>query len=377
MIEPAAFHEALRRNGFSFFSGVPDSLLKDLCAYITDHVPSTDHVINANEGSAVALAAGYHLATGSTPVVYLQNSGTGNAVNPLLSLADPAVYAVPMLLLIGWRGEPGAKDEPQHITQGRIQEGLLRAIELPYRILGADTAEIDEVIADVATEMRRDPRPHALLIRKGTFAEYRLDGRGIELPMTRASAIEILLAHLDPGALLVSTTGMTSREVFAFRERHGQDHDHDFLTVGSMGHASQIALGIAQRHGDRTVWCVDGDGALIMHMGSLAIIGTQAPPNLRHVVINNGAHDSVGGQPTAGLEIDISGIARACGYRVVASVSSADDLRAALADMREVMGPTLLEVKVASQARTEAGRPTTTPIENKAAFMRAIARGGA
>ena len=374
MIEPAAFHAALQRNGFSFFTGVPDSLLKDLCAYITDHVPPADHVINANEGSAVALAAGYHLATGGTPVVYLQNSGTGNAVNPLLSLADPSVYAIPMLLLIGWRGEPGVKDEPQHVTQGRVQERLLDAMEVPYRVVDADIADVDRMIAEIADAIRREARPHALLIRKGTFAEYKLAAADDPLPMTRASAIERFMGEIDPDALLVATTGIASREVFDFRERHGQGHDHDFLTVGSMGHASQIALSIAQRLPDRSVWCLDGDGAVIMHMGSLAIIGTQAPANLRHVVINNGAHDSVGGQPTAGLAINIAGIALACGYRGVATVTSAEELTDALHAARDAEGPSLLEVRVSSDPHTDAGRPTTTPAENKAAFMRALDR---
>ena len=375
MIEPAAFYDALRRNGFSFFTGVPDSLLKDICAYITDHVPATDHIINANEGSAVALAAGYHLATGEIPVVYLQNSGTGNAVNPLLSLADPAVYGIPMLLMIGWRGEPGVKDEPQHVTQGRIQERLLEALEIPYWVMGADSASaLDSLVAEVEGSLRSHPRPHAMLVRKGTFSEYRRPAAERRLPLTRSTAIERVLDVLDPGAVVVSTTGMTSREVFAYRERNGQRHDQDFLTVGSMGHASQIALAIAQRHPGRQVWCLDGDGAVIMHMGSLAIIGSQGASNFRHVVVNNGAHDSVGGQPTAGLTIDIPAIARACGYRTVDTAASLEELTATLRALREATGPALLEVRVASDAHTDAGRPTTTPVENKAAFMRALQR---
>ena len=373
MIDPAAFYASLKHNGLTFFTGVPDSLLKDLCAFITDQVPSSDHVINANEGSAVALAAGYHLATGRIPVVYMQNSGTGNAINPLLSLADPAVYAIPMLLLIGWRGEPAVKDEPQHVTQGRVMTELLDAIEMPYDVIDADTVGYDAMLGTIVQAMAADPRPRALLVRKGTFSPHEPVAKPApERLLTRPLALDVLLGQLAPDDLLISTTGMASREVFAYRERTGQGHDHDFLTVGSMGHCSQIALGIAQRQPSRSVFCLDGDGAMIMHMGSLAIIGSQQPSNLRHVVINNGAHDSVGGQPTAAAVIDIPAVAMACGYRNAAVATSDAEIVQGVAMLRAQPGPALLEIRVASSAHTDAGRPTSTPIENRTGFMRAL-----
>ncbi len=376
MIEPADFYQSLRRHGLEYFTGVPDSLLKDLCAYITDQVLPENHVINANEGAAVALATGYHLATGRIPVVYLQNSGTGNAINPLLSLADPAVYAIPMILIIGWRGEPGVEDEPQHVTQGRVQERLLDAIELPHAVVDAGTDDHDAVIGQMVRAMTDDPRPRAILIRRGTFAAYTSASRSTaDREFTRADALAVLLDSLRPEDLVVSTTGMASREVFDYRERHGQGHDHDFLTVGSMGHCSQIALGLAQHRADRSVICVDGDGAVLMHMGSLAIIGSQGPANLLHVVINNGAHDSVGGQPTAATQVNLPAVARACGYRQTATASTASDVAGSLKRLIATPGPTLLEILVASDAHTNAGRPTTSPVENKEAFTRALGRG--
>jgi len=375
MIEPAAFYGALRQNGLVFFTGVPDSLLKHLCAYITDHVPAEDHVINANEGSAVALAAGYHLATGATPVVYLQNSGTGNIINPLLSLADPAVYAIPILFLIGWRGEPGIPDEPQHVAQGRVMPELLNAIGLDHDVIDGATSDYAEVIGRACEHMRASQRSHALLIRKDTFAPYDALERQASRPrLTRPEAIELVLERLDPDDAVVSTTGLTSREVFAYRERRDLSHRQDFLTVGSMGHCSQIALGVAQHQPTRQVICLDGDGAVIMHMGSLAIIGAQRPANLRHILINNGAHDSVGGQPTAAQHIDLSVVAIACGYASAVSVSSRDELIEALGRMRAKPGPSMVEIRVASTPHTEAGRPTTTPAENKLAFMKALVR---
>ena len=375
MIEPAEFYRALRRNDLTFFTGVPDSLLKDLCAFITDEVPRDQHVINANEGSAVALAAGYHLATGKIPVVYLQNSGTGNLINPLLSLADPAVYSIPILLIIGWRGEPGVSDEPQHVTQGRVMPELLAAIGLEYDVIAADEHDFRQIIARACDRMRSTGRSRALLIRKNTFAPYRPRSEDVnDDAFTRSEAIGVVLDRVAPPDLLVSTTGMTSREVFAYREQRGEAHDRDFLTVGSMGHASQIALGLAQHRSGRRVVCLDGDGALIMHMGSLAIIGSQRPSNLRHIVLNNGAHDSVGGQPTAARQIDIAAVSLACGYRYSEIARDREETEAAMDRLMEHPGPTMLEIRIASHPHTDAGRPTTTPVENKTSFMNALDR---
>jgi phosphonopyruvate decarboxylase len=373
VIEPAELYEALRRHGLTFFTGVPDSLLKDFCAYVNDHVPPDDHVITANEGAAVALATGYHLATGRAGVVYLQNSGLGNAVNPLLSLADPAVYAIPMLVVIGWRGEPGINDEPQHVTQGRITEEMLRVMNLPYEVLDADTADSVAMIGRVAAELRANPRPWALLVRKGAFATYRSrSAEALTGGLERRAAIEAAVDALPTDAVVVSTTGFTSRELFAVREERGTAHALDFLTVGSMGHASQIALGMAARLPERTVVCLDGDGAMLMHMGALAVIGARGPANLRHVVINNGAHDSVGGQPTVARSIDLPAVARACGYRATARATTAEGMADAMREHLGFPGPTFLEVVVRSDPTTHAGRPTTTPRDNKVDLMRQL-----
>jgi phosphonopyruvate decarboxylase len=254
-------------------------------------------------------------------------------------------------------------------VQGRITPDLLETLGVPFEVIGSKTDDPGVVLSRLVSTARGESRPVALLVRKGTFAEYpqptRSDGE-----FSRADAVGIVLDALGADDFLVSTTGMTSREVFAYRERNGQGHQRDFLTVGSMGHASQIALGLAGS-GRRTV-CLDGDGAAIMHLGSLAIIGTQSPANLLHVVINNGAHDSVGGQPTAAKQIDLPGVALACGYRSATSVSSAAEAAEAMQRLRKEPGPAFLEIRVASQPHTEAGRPTTTPQENKAALMRAL-----
>lgn len=364
------FYQLLADRRLDFYAGVPDSLLKSFCAYVTDHAAPDRHVIAANEGAAVALACGYHLATGNAGVVYMQNSGLGNAINPLTSLVDPEVYSVPVLLLIGWRGEPGVKDEPQHVKQGRITPATLDALEIPWWILPPQDEAVVSVMDEAVSRMRDTSGPVALLVRKATFSDYALSSPGPcpELAL-REEALEAIVGALGSRDVVVSTTGKASRELFEIRERTGQGHGADFLTVGSMGHCSQVAMGIALGNADRRVVCIDGDGAVIMHMGALAIMGSRALENLKHIVLNNGAHESVGGQPTVGNEIDIPGIARACGYRRTRCIASKEEIGAAVTALMREPGPSLLEIKIGIGAREDLGRPTRTPLENKQDFM--------
>lgn len=371
MISPQFFVETLKSNRIDFFAGVPDSLLKQMCAYITDHSAEGSNVITANEGAAIGLASGYYLATGRIPAVYMQNSGIGNAVNPLMSLVDKYVYNIPVLLLIGWRGEPGIKDEPQHIKQGKVTIPLIESMGIKYAVLAQDEPICKTQLNDAVAHMERSKEPYAIIIRKNTFDEYKLQTTPKEKSMLgRETAIEIVASSIhDNRAIVVSTTGMISRELFEIREKTGHGHAHDFLTVGSMGHASQIALGIAMQKRDRKVFCFDGDGAMLMHMGSMAIIGSMHPENFIHIVFNNGAHDSVGGQPTVGFQIDIPQIAKACGYKNALTVSDEESLKKTISHINTLPGPILLEILVKKGARKDLGRPTTTPIENKIALM--------
>jgi phosphonopyruvate decarboxylase len=368
MIEPKFFFDRLAVNNTDFFAGVPDSLLKSFCAYITDNADESRHFIAANEGSAVGLAAGYHLATGKIPLVYMQNSGIGNAVNPLLSLVDPDVYEIPLVLVIGWRGEPGVHDEPQHKKQGKVTLGLLEAMGIPYSIMATDEKELESQIAECYRHIGEKNAPYAFVVKKDTFAPYALKkNEPVEAELSREEAIEAVMLASDSREIFVSTTGMASRELYELRVKHGMGHEQDFLTVGSMGHASQIALSIALCKKDRHVTCIDGDGAVIMQMGGLTAIGTRAPSNLRHVVINNGAHDSVGGQPTVALKINIPAIAKAAGYGKAVTVRTKAELERALASRENVT--TLIEIRTRKGSRKDLGRPKESPTENKAALM--------
>jgi len=364
------FLECCHGHGIRFVAGVPDSLLKDLCACLTDTLAAGSHLIAANEGGAVGLAAGHYLATGQPALVYMQNSGQGNAVNPLVSLADPLVYGIPMLLLVGWRGEPGKHDEPQHAKQGRITAGLFDALGVHHEILTEDEAALPAQIQRLLDYARANTCPVGLIVRSGTFAKYAPRNRTRSpYAIGREAAIEALLGLAPPAAAFVSTTGHISREVYDTRMRHGDGHERDFLVVGSMGHASQIALGLALAQPLRPVICLDGDGAALMHLGGLAIVGTSGCRNLKHVVLNNGAHESVGGQPTVAFKVSLTGVATAAGYAWVRRVTAWDDWAPAVAEWLQVDGPAFLEVCVASGARADLGRPKTTPAENKSAFM--------
>ncbi|MBO4464491.1 MAG: phosphonopyruvate decarboxylase [Prevotella sp.] len=370
MLRPDFFIEKLKESNIDFFAGVPDSLLKNICAYITDTLPREQNIIAANEGGAMGIAAGYHLATGRIPVVYMQNSGEGNIINPLASLTDKEVYNIPVLLLIGWRGRPGVHDEPQHVKQGKVTTGLLNTMGINYTVLSKDEEAAAKQIKTAVEYMLKTNECYALVIEKDTFDTYTLKNKvDSGLTLAREEAIETVVEALPPTAAVVSTTGMISRELFEIRERKGQGHGHDFLTVGSMGHASQIALGIALQQPNRPVYCFDGDGAAIMHMGNMAITASMQPSNYVHVVFNNGAHDSVGGQPTVGLQIDLPAIAKAVGYKQIYSVETKETLQETLSKVKMANGPALVEVRVKKGNRKDLGRPTTTPIQNKEALM--------
>ncbi|MDE0864189.1 MAG: phosphonopyruvate decarboxylase [Rubripirellula sp.] len=374
MIHSKDFVDWLEAFGVDFYAGVPDSLLKPVCFYLADHA-GDKHVVAANEGGAVALACGSHLATGKVPLVYLQNSGQGNTINPLLSLADRDVYGIPLLLLIGWRGEPGTKDEPQHVKQGNVTVNLLDAIDIPHRVLAREPEAARRCVAELLGIAAAESRPVALLVRTETFESYTPTVQATRnFEMTREDAIEAVVAALGETDAIVSTTGKLSRELYECRDRAGQGHQREFLTVGSMGHASQIAMGIALSRPERQVYCLDGDGAMLMHMGSAAIVGATGVPNFKHVIFNNGVHDSVGGMPTAGLKVSFTEIVKACGYTEAWRVERRDDLVETVAQLRSAKGPALLEIMIKKGARPDLGRPKTSPIENKTAFTEFLRR---
>lgn len=358
-----------------FYTGVPDSQLKALCSCLLRRygVDPKHHVIAANEGNCAALAAGYHLATGKVPVVYMQNSGEGNIVNPVASLLHDDVYGIPMIFVIGWRGEPGVKDEPQHVYQGRITCQLLKDLGIDYTIVSPETTveEAEQAMEGFRAQLAQG-RDVAFVIRKEALTDSgKVENRN-RRTLIREDVIRTIAACSE-GDPIVSTTGKASRELFEIREQRGEGHENDFLTVGSMGHASSIALGIASQKEQTTVWCIDGDGAALMHMGALAVIGACRPDNLVHIVIDNEAHETVGGMPTVSPAIQLAGIARDCGYAYTAEIDTMEALVSELKAARTRKQCTFLQVHCALGSRKDLGRPTTTPKQNKAAFMKRLA----
>lgn len=353
-----------------FITGIPDSQLAPLCNYImkTRGVCSS-HIIAANEGNCVAIAAGYYLATGKTPFVYLQNSGIGNIINPIASLLNDKVYGIPCVFIIGWRGEPLTKDEPQHIYQGEVTEKLLHDMDIATFIISPDTTE-----EEVAEQMEKwQPRLNsgksvAFIVRKNSLEYKEKVKYQNEHHLTREEIIEHI-TQVSGEDIIVSTTGKASRELFEIRERKGQSHKYDFLTVGSMGHSSSIALGIALNKPNTKIWCIDGDGAALMHMGAMAVMGANKPPNLIHIVINNASHETVGGMPTVAANINFIQIVKGCGYPKAYSVDNFEDLDTALKNAKRGKELTFIEVKANIGSRADLGRPTTSPMENKRAFM--------
>ena len=357
--------------GADFYTGVPDSLLKPLCNWLmsTYGIDPKHHIIAANEGNCVGLAAGYHMATGKVPVVYMQNSGEGNIINPTASLLNEKVYAIPVIFVVGWRGEPGVHDEPQHIYQGEITRTLLDDMGIRNFVISKDTTEeeLEAVMAEYRT-LLAEGHDVAFVVRKGALSydgkvEYKNSN-----PLLREEVIRhlTLISGTDP---VISTTGKASRELFEAREADGTGHSYDFLTVGSMGHCSSIALGVALNKPETKVWCLDGDGAALMHMGAMAVIASMRPNNLVHIVINNGSHESVGGLPTAVKDVDLAKIAADCGYSKAVTVSGPAELDEALRNAKAGNELTFIEVKSAIGARDDLGRPTTTALENKQHFM--------
>lgn len=375
MIDTERFFLTARRSGIEFFTGVPDSLLKEFCAFAADRLPVENHVIAPNEGGAMGLAMGYGLSSGKVPLVYLQNSGLGNLVNPVLSLAAGPVYAIPALLLIGWRGEPGVADEPQHRVQGEATLGMLEVMDIPSRVLPVDTAEACTTLTEAHEQAIRESRPVALVAKKGCFSGYSRPA-DVAYPnaVSRIDAMSSIVEAMPPDTAFVATTGFTSRELFTLREATGSRHDGDFLTIGGMGHASSIAAGLALGGWRGITCCLDGDGAFLMHMGSSTTVAANDSASFLHVVFNNGMHESVGGQPTIAPTIDMVGVARSVGYRLSERFDEAEALRSFLHTAELRRGPIFLEIRCAPSNLPGLRRPSRTPERMKADFMAFLAQ---
>lgn len=369
MIDTLKFFNSLRENNIDFFTGVPDSLLKEFCFCVTENTSKSQHIINANEGSSIGLSIGYNLSTNKIPLVYFQNSGLGNIINPFTSLAHESVFKIPMLLFIGWRGEPRKKDEPQHIFQGKITEVILRTLEIEYEILNTNTSESIYQLKRVVKKIEEYQKPIAILVKKNSFSKYSFKSKSKQYNLKREKCIQIIIDNLKSEDIVVSTTGKTSRELNEVSDKN-ESKNPMFYTIGGMGHANQISLGISNNCSKR-VFCFDGDGSVIMHMGSMGIVGNNAKNNYYHVLFNNGTHESVGGQPTIGDVINFELLSKSLGYKNYHKLTSERDLSYFFKNtIDSVEGPVLIEVLVGSSSRSDLGRPKETPLEQKNKFIK-------
>ncbi|CDI49834.1 phosphonopyruvate decarboxylase [Clostridium tetani] len=362
----------MQKLGIGSIVGVPDSTLKEFCDYMNYENPrNLKHYVPANEGAAVGLAAGVYLGTGKPACIYMQNSGIGNAANPIISLLNKEVYDIPALFMVGWRGEPGIHDEPQHKFQGMITKELFELLNIKNEVISSNTTDEQlKTIFEVARNELNNSKQFAIIVKKGTFEKRGNKAHKNSYEILREDAIKEILKQIEVTDMIVSTTGKISREVYEESDIILGGHKQNFLTVGSMGHSSMIALGLAKEHENRRIYCIDGDGAVLMHMGSLAFIAKQNPKNLIHIVLNNDAHESVGGMPTCAVDVNIGNIARACGYLKVYHVYSLNELTTVLKKAKAINELCLIEVKVSLESRNDLGRPKESARENKENFMK-------
>lgn len=371
MLSPIVFFNFLKKKGISFYVGVPDSLLKNFCHYVSNKVSKKNHIISANEGSAIAIASGYNIATRKIPLVYLQNSGLGNTINPILSLSDKKVYSLPMLIMVGWRGQPGIKDEPQHISQGSCTISLIKSLKKKYKILNGNFKS-DLLKTNSALKIaKKNQEPVFLIVKKNTFEKIIEPKKDQSNLISREEAIDLITSVFKKNIKIISSTGMISRELYEIRKKQNDKSFNDFLTVGSMGHASQIALGISL-NSKKKIICLDGDGAFLMHMGGVSTIGDLKIKNYLHIVLNNFSHDSVGGQPTSAKTTSLSNIAKACGYKnIIGPLKSKTQIIKKLNYiLKKKTGPSFVEILVKKGFRKNLGRPKEKPIENKNNFFK-------
>lgn len=354
MVNQQFLFDSLREMGVDFFTGVPDSLLNNFCLYLTENLPASQHVMAANEGNAIGIAAGHYLATGHIPVVYMQNSGIGNATNPLLSLSHDSVYGIPMVLVIGWRGDPAVGDHAQHRKQGELTPVLMKDMDIPYQILDADETVVEKFAWAVA-KAREISSPVALIAKKAILTEKvkKQDYPASEL-MNREEAISAVLDIIGPDAIYLATTGRATRELHEnLKVRGWADAGKEFLNVGAMGHLSSVGLGIALAKPDKKVIVFDGDAAAVMHMGSLATNCRYPASNLIHLVLNNGVNESVGGQKSSGQVVNLTGIAAACGYQNPGKALSTKEEIAAFLEEPQNGTPRFIDLYVRQGIRSD------------------------
>ena len=346
----------LKKNKINFFTGVPDSVLKDFSYVLELNKKKITNIITANEGSAIALAAGNYLSTKKPALVYMQNSGIGNAINPLISLCHPEVYSIPMVLMIGWRGSPKENDEPQHQLKGKITPSILKLLNIKFLVLN-DLKDLKK-IKSLITYSKYKKRPVAFLVKKNILHLKNISKRTIQSKkyLSREIVINELLDKIKKNTRIISTTGYTSRELFQIRKNKKYKKGKDFYMVGGMGHSSMTSLGYSLNSKNQVI-CLDGDGSLIMHMGSLISTGFKSKSNFKHILLNNGAHESVGDQKIDTFKVNFKNVSKSFGYKNYYLAKNNLSFNKNLKYFLKSEGPSFFEVYIRSESIKNLSRP--------------------
>ena len=360
-MKPGIFVTTLEDAGFSPFMGIPCSVLKPLLDYIADGNCSTRNYLCSSEGDAMGLAAGFSLS-GKLPVVYMQNDGYGNAINPLSSLL--LLYKLPVLLLISWRGEPGAKDAPQHAVMGSVILSLLDTFEIPYIVLDNEERNLKDSVTRAKNHCMAESKPFAFVIRKGYFDRYNASiSQSNTMLNRRLEYIRLLSAKLQPNDVLLGTTGFAGREMYQIVTHKGK-----FYMMGSMGCLASLGLAIALEQPDKRIILLDGDGAILMKMGALATVGYHRPSNLIHICFDNRSYESTGGQPTLSTTVDLRAVAKACGYTTVHNIKTTGEFEAMWNNEAKYPKPHFLHIEINPGTEEELARPSISPEEMRDCF---------
>ena len=364
MIKVDALINLLKKNNTNFFTGVPDSVLKELSSYLKN---KRNHIIATNEGAAVSIGIGHYLSTKKIPCIYMQNSGLSNALNPLISIAHKKVYSIPLILVIGWRGSPRIKDEPQHNVKGKITQQLLKLLNIKYTVLKSnkDFAKFDKQIKYA----KKSKSIVACLIERGTLQKIiKSNSKKDFYNLDKEFFLKKLLEELPSKSKVIASTGYNSRELMYLRKKFNFNNSKDFYMVGGMGHTSSVALGFSLSSKNKT-FCIDGDGSFLMHLGSIMTAGNFANKNFKYILLNNNTHDSVGGQSTNADNIDFDRLSKSLGFKKFYSIKKKQNLRKIIKNFIKINSPSFLEVKVTNSKIKKLPRPDDL-IKIKNQFMK-------
>ena len=366
MIKIDSLINVLKKNDINFFTGIPDSILIELSRFLQNK-NKRKHIRATSEGSAISIGIGHYLSTKQVPCIYMQNSGLSNALNPLISITSKKVYNIPLVLIIGWRGSPRVKDEPQHNVKGKITESILKLLNIKYTIVrsGNDLSQFNKIVKNA----KKNNNIAACLIEQGTIKKIKKTyNKKNFYKLNKELFLKTLLETLEKNSKVISSTGYNSRELMYLRNKYKLINTKDFYMVGGMGHTASVALGYSLSTKKKTI-CIDGDGSFLMHLGSIKTAGTFANNNFKYILLNNNSHDSVGGQNTYANNIDFEKLSKSLGFKKFYKIKNNKNLKQNIKRFLKGNNLNFLEVKITNSKIKNLPRPNDL-IKIKNLFMK-------